>query len=1040
PQDQAARDAAIKGVTIVSDKTSGTGTSLPEGMPRRVTVLSDDQKDRWRWRVDPTPEGLTVTFANPAVPTGDYTLTVQGEGTDGLPVTLRNVTRGRWNRVDADDDGDFTLTLKARPGDRLELLRNRKSIAYVATLGVGVEVVDVNAFYNEAPEEPTNTPESDVLGIYTGYGDPTLSLCGAPVSDIASTLDLGTLFDASPGYPHPITVVALIGFRGLALLHSPIDNVGSLRFFNESCLNVDGSAQVSGLDVVEDYPIDFDEDGELEESEERDYVLVSHRGKGLFIFDATDREELVPVGRVTLPGQAAHVGFDRERRKIYVSAHGAGIFVVDFDELPGRESMIDINGDGTDDRVLETIPLPNANNNSPVFLVPELGVAYAGGLNRGLTSIEVGTPLLATVAEEREQVVPAPDPAAIERPRLRPVGRLAPLGVPTAPESFGGGGPELSASFRVLATLPAVVGAETKVDVVSLGPGGLPISGAGDADVIADLPRPALEGENGVVLRRLADQPWEDGYQLYLSKEIAVLADLRAAKAYQRTAKEDEQCVRCDQEELHIQIDALEILSGTKIAVRLPAELRQKLGKMYDDARLDASEITVESVPWEVAPAVRQEPQLNPSMGMGDVAPGTLLHSGEMTHTASDLFIKGRKLDFAFKRVYRNQTVGSGPLGPGWDHVYNMRLRRLPNRDVEYYDGRGRRVLFKRQENGTLEAPTGMFVTLERTSAGWVMLDAGRNLYRFDGFGRLTAIADAFKDSTENGNEITFFYNLDSRLTRIVANHREVLLSYDSEGRLEEVRDFSGREVEYAYDDAGRLERVTSPAITTGESQFPDGLTTAYSYETGAGALAAHLALRDNLKAVTDPKGQTWLELEFGDQDGDGRSEEVVLQRWGEDFVSLSYDLGPAGNTTATVTDRRGHDAVYAHNVAGQVRSVQDRGGFTSTFEYDDEGIRTREVTPLGRRIESQPDATPALRRARGNISRMTIVADSRGPNGSSSELVKLNQQFDESTNLPTVETDARGARKETDRNRDGLPERVTVQGDGETPTAVTIY
>ncbi|MCP4548381.1 MAG: hypothetical protein GY835_18120, partial [bacterium] len=45
---------------------------------------------------------------------------------------------------------------------------------------------------------------------------------------------------------------------------------------------------------------------------------------------------------------------------------------------------------------------------------------------------------------------------------------------------------------------------------------------------------------------------------------------------------------------------------------------------------LELADIEVASVPWDTSPALRQEPTLNPWCGTGDVAPGTLLHSGKM--------------------------------------------------------------------------------------------------------------------------------------------------------------------------------------------------------------------------------------------------------------------------------------------------------------------------------------------------------------------------------------------------------------------------
>ena len=261
--------------------------------------------------------------------------------------------------------------------------------------------MNINTFYNETPEDPgTPSPESDVLGVYSGFEDPSLALCGQPVSDIGSALiDLGTLFD--PSTPHPMTVVGLVGLRGLALLESDPSDVGDITFFNELCLNVGGSAQVSGMQVVESYPFDFDDDGKLEESEERDYIVVSHRASGVLLLDATDRDDLTLVGWVKLPtgGQAAHVSVDRDRRRLYVSGYGGGVYTVDFDKVPTTQ-VVDKNQDAIDDRVLETIPL-TGNTNAAVFLLPELGVAYAGGLGRGLTSVAVGTPRLTAVTEDR---------------------------------------------------------------------------------------------------------------------------------------------------------------------------------------------------------------------------------------------------------------------------------------------------------------------------------------------------------------------------------------------------------------------------------------------------------------------------------------------------------------------------------------------------------------------------------------------------------------------------------------------------------------
>ena len=145
--------------------------------------------------------------------------------------------------------------------------------------------------------------------------------------------------------------------------------------------------------------------------------------------------------------------------------------------------------------------------------------------------------------------------------------------------------------------------------------------------------------------------------------DIVAIADLRAAKAYQRTPLEDKVCHSCAASETLLS-DSLELLSGHRIAVRFSDTTRGLLRPIYGDTRLDEAELELESVPWDLSPSVRQEPTLSPSYGTGDVAPGTLIHSGEMTMAATDVAIRGRGFDFAFTRTYRSGIVG-GVSGGG---------------------------------------------------------------------------------------------------------------------------------------------------------------------------------------------------------------------------------------------------------------------------------------------------------------------------------------------------------------------------------------
>ncbi len=1019
PDPAAARGLAWRGTTIVSDRLGGTGTQLPAGTPRKVALYSDDLTSRWRVG-EPAPDGLVGTFTAGA-DGAPGSLSVTGNGAaSAAPVSLRNLTRAGFARVDSDAAGGFTVAIAAQSGDRVELLCNRATIAYLATLGAGVEAVDVNAFYH-GPNDPS-PGTSRVVGIYSGIGDSSLELCNESVPDLASALiglDLLVEATASP----PIDVAALVSFRGIAEIESPPSAVGNLSFLTDACAEVEGSRAVRALAAEVDFPWDTNGDGHLDDNErERDYAFVTHATGGLLAFDLTLRSEPQLVARIRLPLVALGVAIDRQRMRAYVSGASGGLAIVDLATL-ATTTFVDADENGVDDRVLEVVPIPAVQPGSPAVVEPDLSLVFVGG-DGGAASIAVGAPKLILVTGDGSILL---------------LSELAPLGAPSRQVGTPELPRQLPASFKIRVALPGSLGPEVKVDVAGIGPGGEPVDDAGD---LVGLPRSRLEGDGsaggggsagsdaGVVLHRLSDNLWDEGYDWYESEVLVAISDLRAAKAYTRTARENDPalpgaCVRCDRAVLGIPENAREVLSGDAIRVSFPAAMIAALAGTYDADRLRAGAATVASVRWETAPSMRQEPAQSPSLGSGDVVPGTLLHSGELSQGAVDLAVAGRGLDFAFARSYRNQTVGGGPLGPGWDFGYRMRLRKLPTGDVELYDGRGRRETFQLQEDETLQAPTGVFVDLQETSEGYLLLDPSQTLLRFDEWGRLVSIADATKDRETRGNEMRFFYDAHSRLTSVVdALGREFQLVYDDAGRLTTLTDFDEREVVYSYDPEGRLESVRSPRITTGAAIFPEGLTTTYDYAPAEGELAGQLTSRDNLTSVTDPRGGPQdipFEATYSDADGDGRAEEATAETWGGHALSIAYNFA----TRATVvTDRRGNPWTYQHGETGQVMRFEDPTSAATQFEIDDEGLVKKVTKPLGGVTEITYD-TAGPRRARGNALAVAVTADSRGDNGSSHTLTTT-YEYEDYSNQATRITDPRGAITQIVRNEVGLPKEIT--------------
>ncbi len=298
--------APLRGTTLLSDSLTNATTQLPEGTPRRVAPLSNDTELDWIAGSATPPGGVTLNPATPPTPpaaNGEYTLTVSGGGVGhGHPVSFFDRTLGRQVRADAAADGTFSLSLSVRPDDQLALLENANSLAYVATPGVGVEVVDLDDVYNSTASSGPPVL-SAVEGIYSGFEDPNLLLCGQQVADLASVLEqVGVLFDAHN--PHPLVVAGLVGNNGVVLLDSSLAAPGTLTFLNDICVNVQGSNAVTGMAVVQHYVFDWNGDGQLDPAKAADYIVVTHRTAGVLIYDVTDRTNPTLVGEIPLPGQA----------------------------------------------------------------------------------------------------------------------------------------------------------------------------------------------------------------------------------------------------------------------------------------------------------------------------------------------------------------------------------------------------------------------------------------------------------------------------------------------------------------------------------------------------------------------------------------------------------------------------------------------------------------------------------------------------------------------------------------------------------------
>jgi RHS repeat-associated protein len=200
------------------------------------------------------------------------------------------------------------------------------------------------------------------------------------------------------------------------------------------------------------------------------------------------------------------------------------------------------------------------------------------------------------------------------------------------------------------------------------------------------------------------------------------------------------------------------------------------------------------------------------------------LARGEFERTRTDFEVRGAGMDFVFSRTYRSGAGYLGPLGPAWDHAYNLRLREESEFSVVRLTGELSEDRFVKHPRFAEAAfayyapPDGVHDVIVPDGLGSFLLRRPLGtVFRFEQAAdplhhRIRRIEDRF------GNFLHFDYGADEQLGHVLVNSssRHVTFSYDEAGRLSALADHTGRHVTYGYDDHGYLEWVRGPAATGG--------------------------------------------------------------------------------------------------------------------------------------------------------------------------------------------------------------------------------
>ncbi len=300
--------------------------------------------------------------------------------------------------------------------------------------------------------------------------------------------------------------------------------------------------------------------------------------------------------------------------------------------------------------------------------------------------------------------------------------------------------------------------------------------------------------------------------------------------------------------------------------------------------------------------------------------------------------------------IIENQM--NSAIGAGWTISGLQRLYQGENGEVLITTGTSSSFIYRLNEDGAYDAPTGDFSELRADSSTGTFIRTSKNgtQYHFDEAGLLSRKID------RNGNETQYLYDMDERLTSIVDPvGQRFELSYRN-GKLRTISDPLGRTTQFTHDSAGNLTAITEP----------NGDIRSFEYEE-----EPHL-----LTAQTDQRGNRKIyEYNFAHRisatvSADGaRTEYMVADIQGllnsEEFEASLDNLAPAPPLLESIErqhiDKNGNPLIAKIDGRNMPTELQDALGRTYLIVRDEDSNPITSTRPNLSVINSEFDE-------RGNV------------------------------------------------------------------------
>lgn len=357
--------------------------------------------------------------------------------------------------------------------------------------------------------------------------------------------------------------------------------------------------------------------------------------------------------------------------------------------------------------------------------------------------------------------------------------------------------------------------------------------------------------------------------------------------------------------------------------------------------------------------------------------------TGGFSFGAVDLSLPTSAGDLIFQRTYSSSAVDNHitPMGFGWatNQDAKLILSDSPGGQTGYtlFQSRlGNHYRFKNQPDGTFVPDPGVMAVLSQANDIYTLTTSEQSHFIFNALGTLT------KRTDPEGRAFIYTYNSNNRLSRISEENgsKYLDLTYDAQGRINQVNDQANRSVSYHYDASGNLDYYVDVLAQTWRYEYDashrmtrmldpdDEIIVRNEYDSqgrihrqfnGEGDLITQLTYNSNgSTTIQDALGNNVLH-EYNDQNALSR---IVDPLQGEIIKTYDANFRPAtitdpGESTVTLTwstdgrnltrivDAVGNQTDIAYNSLNNPTSMIDPRGFETTFVY------------AGTRLNSSTDA-----------------------------------------------------------------------------------